>query len=96
MTTHSQSSQQPSPRSEFRILGFPPPPKSVRTWKVPASGEIEAAKPGLSPVGNSISSPQTFGVNWLRSRGVKGVCVLVAAITLLAIVIKRLIIGIPF
>lgn len=90
MTTHSHSSQHPSSRSGCRISGFPPPPKSVRTWQVPALGEIETEKHGLSPAGNSTPPPQSFGVNWLKSRGLKGLFGLVAAITLLLLVIQQL------
>jgi len=63
---------------------------------VPASGEIDAEKRGLPSAGNSTAPPQSFGVNWLTSRGFKGAFVLGAVITLLAIVIKRLMIGMPF
>jgi hypothetical protein len=90
VTAHFQSSPHPSSRSGCRISGFPPPPKSVRTWQVPSSGESEAAKQGLSPAGNTTSPRQSFGVKWLKSRGFKGLFILVAAITLLVLVIQQL------
>ena len=59
-------------------------------WQVPAAGEIEAEKQGLSPAGNMASTCQSFGVKWLKSRGFKGLFVLVAVVTLLVLVIQQM------
>jgi len=90
MTTHVQSSQQPPSRFGCRISGVPPPPKSVRMWQVPAAGESEAEKQGLSPAGHSTSPPLSFEASWLTARGFTGVVVLVATISLLLLVIQQL------
>jgi hypothetical protein len=90
VAAYPQSSQPPSSRSRSRISGFPPAPKSVRTWRVPASEESQAGKLWLSPTGNSTSPPQSFVVHWLMSRGFRGVFVLVTAITLLVLAVRQL------
>jgi hypothetical protein len=90
MAAYPQSSQHPSSRSGFRISWFPPPPKSVRTWQVPASEGSQADKLGLLPPGNSTSPSRSFVVNWLRLRGFRDGFVFWATIALLVLAVRHL------
>jgi hypothetical protein len=90
MAIRPHSSPPPSSRSGFRISGFPPPPKSVRTWQVPASEQCETEKPGQSHADKVTPRLRAILWCWLAQNGFTLVLILAAAITLLVLAIRQL------
>jgi hypothetical protein len=84
---HSGTSR--PPRSGIRGIGFPPPPKSVRSWQVPASEEIEPEKPALASTGKAASLPTRATVKRRFARECAWLVITLLLITVVLVVMNR-------
>ena len=89
MPVQYTNSSQPSSNSGYRNKGFPPPPKSVRTWPVPGAEESEPEKSGLATAGKTADQIPSVRLKWLFARDFAWLWMVLLLIALVCVVVKQ-------